>query len=551
MTDRGAQRAAARTDPDRLVAWLRAGSLLLAAAITASVPGSSSPTWLRIGWLAVIAAAASWPLPRTRPGRGAAVLEVAGAAAVVGSGGDTSFALLPYLLAPCLAAGLRGGVVWAAVTVACAEAALVGTGLVVRPAAELGDFFVVVAEWTLITLVVGLLGAWVRRVQQGPGADVDPAYVSAHRLLSELWLVARQLPAGLDPVTLASALLSNVRDDIAYSRAAVIVRSPSGLLIPLAVDGVGDGAGEEAGRLDWGSTVPGGALLAEAWSADVPVLQQHGFAGEPGVVAAAFPLRMGARTFGLVALELHQPPEQATLRRAMALAQESALRLETALLFADVRSIATSEERRRLAREIHDGIAQDLTSFGYGIDDLVERVPERWVRAELRQLRAELSRVIGELRMSIFDLRSDVSPGSGLSASLSDYVRQVGAASSMTIHLVLDESPQRLRLDTEIEVLRIAQEAITNARRHARAANLWVTCRISPPDALLEIEDDGVGLGPGRGDSFGTHIMHERAERIGGTLTLGRGSHGGTLVQLRLGQPLDGGAVGALREARA
>ena len=165
--------------------------------------------------------------------------------------------------------------------------------------------------------------------------------------------------------------------------------------------------------------------------------------------------------------------------------EELGLRLETALLFSEVRSLATAEERRRLAREIHDGIAQELASMGYVVDDLAARaryLPD--LEADLKTLRCELTRVITELRLSIFDLRSEVQTTTGLGTALSDYVRQVGASSNLTVHLVLDETPVRLPIDSETELLRIAQEAVTNARKHANAHNLWVTCRIDPPQRL-------------------------------------------------------------------
>ena len=65
----------------------------------------------------------------------------------------------------------------------------------------------------------------------------------------------------------------------------------------------------------------------------------------------------------------------------------------------------------------------------------------------------------------------------------------------MTVHLTLDEAPTRLRSEVETELLRIAQEAITNARKHAAATNLWVDCRIHPPYASHHREDDGRGSG--------------------------------------------------------
>ena len=79
--------------------------------------------------------------------------------------------------------------------------------------------------------------------------------------------------------------------------------------------------------------------------------------------------------------------------------------------------------------------------------------------------------------MSIYDLRSEVDTHGGLGAALSDYVRSVGRATGLTVHLSLSEATDRLPAETEAELLRIAQEAVTNARRHADADNLWVSLR--------------------------------------------------------------------------
>jgi signal transduction histidine kinase len=123
----------------------------------------------------------------------------------------------------------------------------------------------------------------------------------------------------------------------------------------------------------------------------------------------------------------------------------------------------------------------------------------------------------------------------GLGTALSDYVRQVGAGSGLTVHLVLDESPIRLPIDAETELLRIAQEAITNARKHANAQHLWVTCQVDPPRATLRVEDDGDGLGVPRPDSFGLEVMRERAQRIGAQLTVSNREGGGTAVSVTVG----------------
>jgi signal transduction histidine kinase len=255
---------------------------------------------------------------------------------------------------------------------------------------------------------------------------------------------------------------------------------------------------------------------------------------------------MGDRAFGLVALERFPSSENTPaadgsdvaerMRAASELVEETALRLETALLFGEVRSIATSEERRRLAREIHDGIAQELASLGYAIDDLVAGASDEQTTGVLRGLRREVTRMVGELRLSIFDLRSEVQSQVGLGSALSDYVRAVSTGAAFSVHVILDEAPDRLPINVEAELLRIAQEAITNARKHAGAEHLWVTCRVDPPFAHLRIEDDGKGMGKARHDSFGMEVMRERAERLGGLLEIGPREPHGTFVDIRLGE---------------
>ena len=154
--------------------------------------------------------------------------------------------------------------------------------------------------------------------------------------------------------------------------------------------------------------------------------------------------------------------------------------LDTAFVFGDIRSLATTEERHRLAREIHDGVAQELAGLAYVVDDASARADDPELRADLHRIRDELSRVVSELRLSIFELRSGVDPGTGLGASISTYVRQIGGRAGMTVHLVLEEDATRLPTDVEVEIMRIVQEAVTNARRHSRAKNLWVTLRTTP-----------------------------------------------------------------------
>jgi len=216
----------------------------------------------------------------------------------------------------------------------------------------------------------------------------------------------------------------------------------------------------------------------------------------------------------------------------------AALRLEAALLFDDVRSLATNEERQRLAREIHDGGAQELVIIGYGVDNALATLPEDPERTteDLRSLREEITRVVTELRLSLFELRSQVDRHGNLTSAIADFARIVGASAGLRVHLSLDDSPGRLPTAIEAELLRIAQEAITNARKHAGASNLWVTCSVDPPNAQIEVSDDGQGIADQRVDGrYGLAIMAERAERIRGRLEIRPRHPNGTTVAVVLG----------------
>jgi signal transduction histidine kinase len=431
--------------------------------------------------------------------------------------------LLPYLLVPALAAGLVGGVTGAILAGGLAG----GVAIMSRPGDLTGvggEEFTDLSLWILLALGLGFFGAWVRRARPAAGTSADvAAYSVAYQLLEQLRTVSRQLSGGLEPATVAGGVAERVQNELDGKGTVVVTRSERGVVIPLARAGRVPLQIEDSLEL-LGSDVD--------WHADRP------FAVDSTVW---IPLRAGDRTVAMaVCVGLNGgAPEMAVSEAANRLTRnvrDDAMRLETALLFEDVRSVATAEERRRLAREIHDGIAQELASLGYLIDDIATGTddPESGSAVDLAKVRNEIRRIVSELRLSIFDLRSDMSAGSGLGDALSSYVREVGQRAGLIVHLVLDEGPRRLPASIEAELLRIAQEAVTNARKHSQAVNLWVTCVVDPPQAQIRVVDDGLGLGEAREDSFGLQIMAERAHRIGAHLMVTEREGGGTVVEVLL-----------------
>ncbi|MDQ1748413.1 MAG: hypothetical protein QOD07_2676, partial [Frankiaceae bacterium] len=450
---------------------------------------------------------------------------VATVVAVLESGGADS-PLFPSLIAPAFAGGLLAGTANAVVPPGLAAIALLVGGRL-----GTGDDALArqSALWVVLALAAGLAGAWIRSLRT-PGVATeqqDTSYASAYRLLAQLRPVARQLSVGLDPGTIAEGLLESLREVCDFDRGVVFVRTGGGRLIGLAGTGVD--------RTDWDVDVNDDGPFAEAWLTQRAQRLSRQLSGGPGS-SVVVPLVIGLRTFGLVGLETeNRTIATLDVGEVTRVAGEAALRLETALLFDEVRGVATAEERRRVAREIHDGIAQELSYLGYFVDGLAaEARGNEELSQQLKELRAEITRIVSELRLSIFDLRSEVDVHGGLGAALSDYVRSVGRQSGLTVHMSLAEAANRLPAETEAELLRIAQEAITNARKHANADNLWVTLEVEPPGALLRVEDDGRGLGQARDDSYGLQIMRERAKRLRTTVRVAPREPSGTLVEVSL-----------------
>src|SRR2546421_6441189 len=316
-------------------------------------------------------------------------------------------AILPYLLVPVVAAALyRRRLEWVAL-LALAAALLLVLAFTDVPAADRGPYLVAALEWLLFTtLAAGVTDTLQRTIQER--RDSPQPYAEATRLLTQLRSVARQLPgATLDPGGLAEHLIEEVRSVARVDRAAVLTAGGGSRLVVLAQTGVD--------HIDWETALDSDSAIADAWTSQQAQTTNRSQArSHPGdeVSALVVPLVAGVRTVGLLAVEADAsgayPP--LTAARVAALAAPAALRLEAALLFDEVRSLATNEERQRLAREIHDGVAQELVMVGYGIDNALAVLPEEAKDAgvELRTLRSEVTRGITELRLALFELRSEV-----------------------------------------------------------------------------------------------------------------------------------------------
>ena len=135
-------------------------------------------------------------------------------------------------------------------------------------------------------------------------------------------------------------------------------------------------------------------------------------------------------------------------------------------MFSDLQLVAMTAERERLAREMHDGVAQDLVALSFLLDALGRQLRKTSPDAEqsVAQVRSELTRMVSDIRYSISDLRSSVRPERGLGAGLSSQVQSIAASGRLTMHLSLHESTFRLPTQIETTLLRAAQSLATEAR---------------------------------------------------------------------------------------
>jgi signal transduction histidine kinase len=523
----------------------RAAVLAIVAVLSVIAAGDSAS----LAWLALLAAAAvpaalasthRWIGPLARLAE--VVLTALAATALAGAPAEglppglAAGAVLPYLTVPVIAATLHKRR-YEAVSLLGVTAAILAVVGGIDGHLDEAWYVAEAIQWLVLTIVAAAHFGAIQQTLLAKLPDEPPQpYAEATRLLTQLRGVARQLPgATLDPGGLAEHLLDEVRQVAPVTRAAVLSASGGGRLVVLAQIGVD--------RVDWETELDNESAIADAWATQLPQTssrsQTRAAVRAREVSVLVVPLVAGVRTVGLVALESDAagsyPPSM--VGRVAAAVAPAALRLEAALLFDEVRSLATTEERQRLAREIHDGVAQELVMVGYGIDNALGALPDADATTEeLRALRSEVTRVITELRLSLFELRSEVDRYGGLTAAIADYARTVGASAGLRVHLSLDESTARLPAATEAELLRIAQEAITNARKHAGAENLWVTCAVDPPFAQVEVSDDGGGIVDQRPDGrYGLVIMAERAERIRGRLEIRPREPNGTTVAVVLG----------------
>ncbi|MBC8163569.1 MAG: sensor histidine kinase [Roseiflexaceae bacterium] len=227
-----------------------------------------------------------------------------------------------------------------------------------------------------------------------------------------------------------------------------------------------------------------------------------------------------------------------SIKQAAARARADALAAELAQLYQQANLTATLTERNRLARELHDTIAQGLTATSMQIEAAqraFDRDPER-ARTRLQRA-AELSRAtLDDVRRSVWTLAAPLTESGELSAALAAQCAQFQASSGVPTRYTHSGPLPQFDGDAASQVSRIVQEALHNAEKHAQATCVAVETTTAGESFRLTIHDDGQGFDPAAPRAgFGLHSLHERARLAGGELMVESGIGKGTTVQLRIG----------------
>jgi PAS domain S-box-containing protein len=234
-------------------------------------------------------------------------------------------------------------------------------------------------------------------------------------------------------------------------------------------------------------------------------------------------------------------PEELEIARA--LATQASLAIHLTRLAKAARQSAVLEERNQLAAEIHDALAQSFTGISMQLGVAGEQLAAGQGDPLNQIQRAnEIAKFgLAEARRSILSLRSGAIEESGLTTTLQRLVEHSNVAGRLRCDFQSDNIPEeRLPPRIQHELLRFAQEAISNAVRHAKPAVVSVTLRWEPPNLILQVKDDGTGISRAsleKSEGFGLRNMHTRASQIDGKLDIQTAASRGTSIVLTVPIP--------------
>ena len=221
------------------------------------------------------------------------------------------------------------------------------------------------------------------------------------------------------------------------------------------------------------------------------------------------------------------------------LADQAVIAIQHGMMATQIQSLAVVGERGRIAREMHDGLAQILGYMNLQVqtlEALLKQGKQDSLYTELQQMREAIQTAHADVRENILSLRTTLATDAGVASAIAEYLDGFSVQTGIDVQF-MNNTGEGLGLSplAEVQLVCILQEALANVRKHARAETVTVTLARTNHSASLEIHDDGIGFSqPVAQHRFGLHTMSERAQSVGGHLTVRSEPGQGTLVYCEL-----------------
>ena len=254
------------------------------------------------------------------------------------------------------------------------------------------------------------------------------------------------------------------------------------------------------------------------------------------------PMVLGKETVGWICIRstrVDTREMKSNIRVAEALAGQATLAIQMARLAEQARQAAVLEERNRIARDIHDTLAQGFTGVVVNLEASSRALKKQCIDIALEHIEhaQQLAQAgLEEARLSVRALRPEAT--ADMSVGLAALVKRIEETGAVRGALNVVGTRRALAREAEVELLRIAQESVTNVLKHAHARQIRLTLGFADDAVVLSITDDGAGFDQkARHEGFGLIGMRERAERLGARLSINTQKGAGTTVRVLLPNP--------------
>ncbi len=435
--------------------------------------------------------------------------------------------------------GLSSGIVVPLITVAIITASISAIEIAVASERTSSQNMI---QNTLILVVSGVIGAVMRVFAKE--AEASSQFVvdemkrmgKANSLLLALHDVAQSLPASLDLGEVIASTRNRFHDlyDLQYLAIVVADSTHNTWRVELA----------EGIRLTTPMSVhelP--APLARTLGTQNAI--SHSFPDEGYVGCSTLAhsgmyvaLRARGNVVGIVAIEHSDENKYSGRDRALLqeISEPLAMAIDNALWFQRLRNMGAEEERNRIARDLHDRLAQSLAYVAFELERLIA---EHEQITELSDLRDIVREVVGELRETLYELRATVDNDRPFHSLAQEYLPRFGDRTGLDVQFETNMTKRVLPVQVEREMWRIMQEGLNNVYKHAEASHAWVSWLIEDNEVHLTIRDDGKGFGHNgaKKESFGLIGMRERADTIHAQLNVTSQPGKGTIIEAEVEVP--------------